>query len=202
MAFSLFHKQHLMNMEYLVHDFYSMCLQLKRNSRIVFIDMGASLEFHGKSNSPAIYITQLYSKFGFKFDHIYAYEITQTEPARVFERVPEELMNSYHWINVGVDAEPGAKLNPFTTILNNFNRDDFVVVKLDIDTPDIEKKLAHQLKNSPELLDIIDIFYFEDHVMQEELLPWWRGTVRGNVAESLDLMMSIRNMGVSSHYWP
>jgi hypothetical protein len=63
--------------------------------------MGASLEFHGQSESPAIYINHIYSKFGFKFDHIYAYEITPTEPVKVFERVPNELLKSYHWINVG-----------------------------------------------------------------------------------------------------
>ena len=30
----------------------------------------------------------------------------------------------------GVDPEPGAKLNPFTTLIDNFNEDDFIVVKL------------------------------------------------------------------------
>lgn len=96
-----FVSQHLMSLEYLVHDFYSMCKQLKRHSRTVFIDMGASLDFHGSDESPAIYIIKIYSKFGFQFDHIYAYEINQMEPARVYERVPNELMTSYHWINVG-----------------------------------------------------------------------------------------------------
>jgi hypothetical protein len=94
-----------MSLEYLVHDFYSMCKQLKRHSRTVFIDMGASLDFHdndsASAESPAIYINKIYSKFGFQFDHIYAYEITQKEPAQVYERVPNELMTSYHWINVG-----------------------------------------------------------------------------------------------------
>jgi hypothetical protein len=63
--------------------------------------MGASLDFHAGGQSPAIYISELYSRFGFRFDHIYAYEITKKEPTDVFERVPNELMNSYHWINVG-----------------------------------------------------------------------------------------------------
>jgi hypothetical protein len=35
-------------------------------------------------------------------------------------------MNSLHWINVGARAEPGAKLNPFTILLNSLNEDDFV----------------------------------------------------------------------------
>lgn len=46
-------KNYVMNMDYLVHDFYSMCKTLKRHSRTVFIDMGASLVFHGAHDSPA-----------------------------------------------------------------------------------------------------------------------------------------------------
>ena len=118
---------YLMSMEYLVHDFYSMCMRLKKTSRTVFIDMGASLQFHGSADSsPAVYINRIFRKFGFKFDHIYAYEITQTAPSKAFESVPNELMNSFHWINVGVDPTPGAKLNPFTILVEHFNEDDFI----------------------------------------------------------------------------
>jgi hypothetical protein len=52
--------------------------------------MGASLDFHEDVDiveSPAIYINAVYSLFGFKFDHIYAYEMKVTEPVQVFERV-------------------------------------------------------------------------------------------------------------------
>jgi hypothetical protein len=111
-------------MEYLVHDFYSMCKQLKKHSRTVFIDMGASLDFHEKegSDSPAIYINQIYSKFGFQFDHIYAYEINQKVPAQVYERVPNELMSSYHWINVGKCRECGQGVRiQFSYLINSYS---------------------------------------------------------------------------------
>lgn len=99
-----FQYKFMLNMEYLVHDFHAMCLMLQKHSRTVFIDMGASLDFHEDVDiveSPAIYINAVYSLFGFQFDHIYAYEMKVTEPVQVFERVPNELMNSFHWINVG-----------------------------------------------------------------------------------------------------
>jgi hypothetical protein len=51
--------KYLMSMEYLVHDFYSMCKNLKRHSRTVFVDMGASLDFHGGHDSPAVYIQNI-----------------------------------------------------------------------------------------------------------------------------------------------
>ncbi|KAL3791762.1 hypothetical protein HJC23_007529 [Cyclotella cryptica] len=194
--------RHLMSMDYLVHDFYSMCRNLKRHSRNIFVDMGASLEFHAGITSPAVYINQIFRRFGFHFDHIYAYEIGQVPSAQVYELVPDELMDSFHWMNVGVDPEPGAKLNPFTTLLSKFDTDDFIVVKLDIDTSSIENRLALQLRNNNRLLELVDLFYFEDHKLQEELMPWWRNSSNGSIGESLELMAGMRANGVASHYWP
>ena len=55
-------------MDYLVHDFeYNMCRKLKRTSRLVLLDMGASLEFHG-SLAPIMTLLKQYEKFGFVFD--------------------------------------------------------------------------------------------------------------------------------------
>lgn len=191
-------------MDYLVHDFYSMCLQLRKHSRLIFIDMGASLDFHEDMSGemPAIYIHSIYSKFGFKFDHIYAYEVNPKYPSKVFEAIPDELQSSWHWINVGVDARPCAKMNPFTMLANSFSPDDFVVVKLDIDTPLVEAALVEQLRGDPTLLQLVDEFYFEHHVHQKELSGPWTGTMEGSVGASLELMSELRKNGVSVHYWP
>lgn len=194
----------LLAMDYLVHDFYSMCLQLQRHSRLIFIDMGASLDFHDDMSGemPTIYIHSMYSKFGFKFDHVYAYEVNPKHPAKVFEAVPDELLSSWHWVNVGVDARKCAKMNPFTMLMNSFTPDDFVVVKLDIDTPVVEAALVQQLREDPALLQLVDEFYFEHHVHQEELSGPWTGTMEGSVGDSLELMNELRKTGVSAHYWP
>ena len=119
----------------------------------------------------------------------------------VFKKVPDELMASFHWINVGVNPEHGNRLNPFTTLLNNFDKDDFVVVKLDIDTPTIENQLAKQLRDDPKILDLVDVFYYEHHVKQSELALNWKSKVDGSVGESLQMMATIRAKGASSHYW-
>jgi hypothetical protein len=107
-----FDRKQLMSLDYLVHDFAVMCRKLKPTSRTVFIDMGASLDFHKGTVQPNVYVTQLFQKFGFRFDHIYAYEVKHKEPAQVFEKVPDELKAAYHWINVGVSSDPKSGLNP------------------------------------------------------------------------------------------
>lgn len=191
----------LMDLGYVVHDFGAMCRKLKKTSRTVFIDMGASLEFHSDSTMPAVYVVELFRQFGFHFDHIYAFEITQIPPARVFEKIPPHLMASYHWINVGVDADPESKLNPLKTILGSFNKDDFIVVKLDIDTSSIETALARQILNDDRYSGLIDQFYFEHHVHLQELAGSWGGSMDGSVKESLELFYHLREKGVPAHFW-
>jgi len=99
------HGRRLMTLEYLVHDFEAMCRKLKPTSKRILIDMGASLSFHGentKSPQPIVELLNLYKKFGFKFDHIYGFEVTFTDPKEVYENLlPEEYLPNYHWINVG-----------------------------------------------------------------------------------------------------
>ena len=124
---------YVMDMRYIIQDFASLCRKLKPHSRVVFVDMGAALDFHagGKDNiMPAVYITQMYQKFGFHFDHIYAFELKQKDPADVYRRIPEDLRAAYHWFNVGVDSDPDSPNNPFNILLKNFDEDDFIVVKL------------------------------------------------------------------------
>jgi hypothetical protein len=194
----------LMDLTFLVHDFGAMCRKLKRTSRTVLVDMGASLDFHNQadgSSMPAIYLTDLYQKFGFSFDHIYAYEVTPKEPAHVFQKVPDHLMASYHWINTGVTADPTSSMNPLHMILDNFNEDDFIVIKLDIDTASVEVPLAQQLLHDTALHGLVDQFYFEHHVLLGELAPNWQHTMQGSVQESLELFIGLRELGVAAHSW-
>ena len=114
-----------MTLEYLVHDFAFYCRQLKPTSRIILIDMGAALDFHGSAMSPAIYLTHVYQRFGFHFDHIYAFEIAPKQPQAVFDRVPSDLFAAYHWINVGVSPELNSTQNPWRMLLETYNEDDF-----------------------------------------------------------------------------
>ena len=101
------------------------------------------------------------------FDHIYGFEITKIDPKNVYEKsLPEEFIPAYHWINVGVSAEEGNKLNPLHSVVKKFNKDDFVVVKLDIDTSSVEVPLMKQLLEDKDgvFSEIVDQFYFEHHV--------------------------------------
>lgn len=196
-------RRHLMDMTFLVHDFASICRKLKKHSRIVLVDMGASLEFHGNSLSPAVYLANTFRQFGMPFDHIYAYEITEAPPSNVFEKVPEHLMSAFHWINVGVDPSPESKLNPLRMLKQNYREDDLIIVKLDIDTANVENQLVQQVRNDTDYIGLIDHFYFEHHIYLQELNSRFAstGSDRASVQESLELFSALREKGIASHFW-
>jgi len=165
--------------------------------------MGASLTFHGNKSvlPPALELIRTYEKFGFVFDHIYGYEINHQDPKNVYEAIPDDLKNSYHWYNVGVDATNGDYQNPFTILAETFSEEDFVVVKLDIDTPEIENILADQLASNEKLRRIVDVFYYEHHVALKELaIPWGR-YMAGSLLKSMELFRELRSHGIAAHYW-
>jgi hypothetical protein len=195
----------LFDMSYMIHDFRAMCHALTPTSRIILVDMGASLAYHKNHNTddqPALYLTDLYAKFGLPFDHIYAYEITPQDPNVVVDLVPPALQAAYHWINVGVNATPGSRHNPLQLLLDHYTADDLIVAKLDIDTPAIEIALIDWIQSNPQLATLIDHFYFEHHVRILQLKQWWgRRHSKGSVQDSLQLFGALRELGIAAHYW-
>lgn len=196
-------KSFLMSMDYLIHDFEAMCHTLRPHSKLVLIDMGASLSFHGGNQQPIQWLLARFKKMGFHFDHIYGFEITYTDPKTVYETLlPSGYFPSYHWINVGVSSDIEGKLNPLHSILKQFEEDDYILVKLDIDTSHIENPLAQQLLEDESYSKLVDHFYFEHHVHLGELRNYWGRSMNGTVKDSLDLFSQLRQKGIPSHFWP
>jgi hypothetical protein len=104
-------------------------------------------------------------------------------------------------LNKGVSADKENKMDPLYSILDKFNEDDLIVVKLDIDTPDIEVPLANQLLADAALKKMVDHFYFEHHVHMLEIAPWWSTSMRGSIQSSFELMNGLCKDGVASHFW-
>ena len=100
-----------------------------------------------------------------------------------------------------VDKDPESKMNPLKSIISQFDEDDFIVVKLDIDHTPTEVPLAKQIYNSNELIAKIDQFYFEQHVNMKEIARCWKSSMSGTVKESMELFHGLRQKGVTSHFW-
>ena len=48
---------------------------------------------------------------------------------------------------------------------------------------------------------LIDQFYFEEHVKQEELRRSWGWRTKGSVLHSLQLFSGLRKKGIPTHHW-
>ena len=95
-------------------------------------------------------------------------------------------------------------MNPLHSILKKFDEDDLIIVKLDIDTPSVELPLARQLMDGGDnktYHKLVDHFYFEHHIHMHEMATYWRNGVSGTINDSLDIFITLREMGIASHSW-
>jgi hypothetical protein len=101
-----------------------------------------------------------------------------------------------------VSSAPGSPANPFTLLQQIATAEDFVLVKLDIDTPSIESVLVEQLRTDKTLLSLVDEFYFEHHVDLPPMRNFWGSPIPGTLADSYRIFSELRHLGVHAHSWP
>lgn len=129
-------------------------------SRRLLFDLGAST-YHGwGSDRSAIgskWFVQYFARFNTSFDHIYAFEFTPRPPSQIFRDLPIDILARYSYYNLGVSAEIGDVWNVWTFIKEIARPEDYIIVKLDIDSPNIEGNFITQLINDTDLLGLVDV---------------------------------------------
>ena len=139
------------------------------------------------------------------------WEAKELKPAKIFEGMPNDLMTSISYFNIPVEDAKGGKNNPWRYVRDLVQPEDFVVVKVDIDTPKIEAELMRQLimnddkgldDDRVKLCELIDELYFEHHVWGSGLSPTWAGNgMDGDMVGSYTLFAQLRNLGIRAHSW-
>ena len=101
------------------------------------------------------------------------------------------------YFNMPAETAADAKHNPLRTLKAIARREDFVVIKIDIDHSPTELALVQQILAEPEISNLIDELYFEHHVMQSPLNACcWGYNNQGDVASSYDLFANLRKLGI------
>jgi hypothetical protein len=128
----------------------------------------------------------------------------KTKPIREqnFSFFPEGVL---HFRPVGVSTEAGDRENPLAEIKRLCKPEDFVVFKLDIDSK-YEIDVVRTLLADPELMALVDDFYYEHHVRNHVMRMHGLG---GNPRDPLyslkgwyDLVTPARRAGFRMHFWP
>ena len=151
---------------------------------------------------------------GLQFQRVFAWEAAEVKPAQIFEGMPNHLMTSISYFNIPVEDTKGGKNNPWRYVRDLTRPEDFVVVKIDIDTPNIEIELMRQLlmdddntnsfedEDGVRLSELIDELYFEHHVWGSGLSPSWAGSgMDGDMVGSYTMFSQLRNLGIRAHSW-
>lgn len=203
---------------YFVHDFERMCQGLTKSSETVFFDIGATIDFsdnyaqdnniESMKQTPSRYLIETFSKFGFQFDHIYAYQKTKLNPKDVFNiLLPEELLGSYHWINVAPSSVSASKYNPWNLLKqSSFSEEDLIVVSINIKDRSIADELMKQLLTDDQLILIVDQLYFFENSDDSTDAGSIGKSNQDNIAtvkvkDRLALIQKLRKKGIAAHYW-
>jgi len=168
-------------------------------SQKFLIDIGSSYFESRNGNKAEIGTKWFYEYFREKFiqfDRIIAYESEQLQPRRVWKELPDDVFPIYTFINAGIDPE-SARFNPWTMLEAIAKPNDYVVVKLDIDKPQLENALIRQLLDeNNQARNLIDELFFEKHVSNK------RKPTKDELKYSYELFTKLRHYGIRMHGWP
>lgn len=186
-------------------------------------DMGASQGFFNISGGipaavhdggaftpslPLLY--RLYQDRCLEPDAIYCWEMSKrVTSAEWWGSAPASLRAKTRFFEVPVvegelDEALAGKPNPssFLQMLAFTSRpEDFVVVKLDIDTPAIEQTIIAVLSQRPDLAALVDELFFEYHFDFDGMNFGWGSNVQGDVDTALGTMFRLRSLGIRAHFW-
>ena len=165
----------------------------------ILIDIGSSYFQSRNGNTAEIGTKWFYDYFtekSIRFDRIIAFEYKPLDTKRAWDELPDDVFPIYTFINVGVEEKEG-KFNPWTMLHAIAKPEDYVVLKLDIDTPPLESALMKQLLvESNTARYLIDELFFEKHVSDK------RHSTEDKLKDSYDLFTKLRQAGIRMHGWP
>jgi hypothetical protein len=184
--------------------------KLHAGQRAVLLDMGASTWAHayspqgaGRTVEGASWLNERLRQHGMAFEHIWSFEAGERSVASFLNGAEFADMARLHYFNLPVGPKgSGGSVDPWALLKSTVAPDDFVAVKLDIDTPSAEIPLAYQLLEDPELLALVDEFYFEYHYVHEDVLWLFGGKfIPETLERATHLFAKLREMGVRAYSW-
>lgn len=180
---------------------------LVSNTRTWLFDAGASTYDNGAGGASQSWFVNTYRERGIEFDRIIGWEAAPTDPNEQWGSVPADIKRKTSWFNIPATTGVHDADNPLTFIKELTKVEDFVVFKLDVDAPFVEIALVQQILQDPELLHLIDEFYFEHHVTGSPVQ--WRGwgnqslvgAPLNDIQDSYVIFTTLREHGIRAHSW-
>lgn len=179
--------------------------QQRGQPRHYMLDAGTST-----FDSSLFWFTCAYAQRKIGFDQVFAWEMTLLEPTDYWRRVPMHWKPYWHFYNVPISADKEHADSPVRFLQQMATPDDFVALKLDIDSPDYEMPIAMQLLTDNTFSTLVDEFFFELHYRCEVMTScgWGKKVPAESHGLVLDrphvlrFFMDLRKRGIRAHIWP
>ena len=165
-----------------------------------YFDLGASTFNSGAGGASQSWMVEMYEARGVRWDGIFAWEMKPHAPSEVWGSIPDRLKPIYHWYNIPVNPGPGHGDNALEYVRQIAHPEDFVLMKLDIDSTPIEEAIIDQILTDSD--NLIDELYFEHHVHTPPMFPYW-GVLPDSTTlkDTYRIFSTLRNKGVMAHAW-
>ena len=173
-----------------------------QDSRSFLFDMGCSTYNDGLGGASLSWFIDHYRARGVHFDRVLAWEATKLDPNKLLGSFPKDVLANLSYYNVPVDTNPGALHHPWSILKRVAKKEDFIVVKIDIDAPMTEDTLMMQLMDDPTLMEMIDEMYFEHHTTGNPMMfHGWGRDVGLDIVDSYEMFYYLRENGIRIHSW-
>lgn len=176
-----------------------------RPPRKVFIDLGSAY-FRGWSKSIGAasgeWFYSMYHLKGFPFDHFLAVEISDINPEKAYEQLPKDLVGIYNLVNLPLSFDSKQSGDAYKLITNLVDKDDLLVMKLDVDSSALETAIPDRIMKDPQFAALFDEFMFEHHVSIPVMSRVWKARSDRTIVDSYNLFGELRRKGIRSHSWP
>jgi len=177
----------------------------QQGSKKILFDIGSSF-FNGVDDtvkSSSVLGTRWFYEYfrlnSLNFDRIIAFEASPYSSQTYWNQIPDDIIGLLTFINTGVENK--GKLNPWNILKSIVKVHDYVIIKLDIDTPILENELLNQILNDPSISSLIDEMFFEMHVGVNEMRLYW-GNQPGELKDTYVIFTKLRQLGIRMHSWP
>lgn len=181
------------------------------SQRRIYLDAGASQWSSGLGGPSLSYFSSAWKRQGLELTEIYAYEPTTTVEA--FEKtVPEEYKARTKFWQTYIASSPESATpdQPFLPLYIKetlkAQPEDYVLWKLDIDSPDVEDGSIQYLLEHHDKIHVDEIaweHHIKDHPVMGKIWKMGGGPAPADVTlrQSYDCFLQLRQRGIRAHSW-
>ena len=175
-----------------------------------YFDAGASSWDKGAGGPSIKFFVKFFQRYGIVFDKIFAFE-GNVRPSVFYKSIPDNWKDriEYQQIYVSSSKEEDSKESPFlpAVISRSTTTEDYVMFKLDIDSPRVEEGSIDFILANAKITHIDELFW-EHHVKGNYILArsHWKKSLRSTtrdmtLQQSYDYFLKMRQLGIRAHSW-